>query len=371
MSESTRVDNEDMIWEGAELLQEHLVPIDEIRPFEGNPRRGAVEDLMASLGRWGQIRAVLTDPNGTIIAGHHVTEAARQLGWTHVAVIPHVFKSDEEARAYLIADNALQELGITVHKDQMALLGDDADLTGTGIDQDDLKDRDAIERRKTRWVSYTELQMHPRNNRHHPQEQIEHMVQSLREQGFYRNLVCARDGTILAGHGLWTAARRMGVQKLPVTFLECAPEDPVALKVLIADNHLQHMAEDDDRNLAEQLRELQEGDADSLVGTGYDSMMLANLVMTTRPKSEIEDHDHAAEWVGMADFETPGKAIQLVVSFETEEQRVEFVEKHGDVEPHVRGDVRTWSALWPARERQDLASVYFDIDENQTKLEVE
>ena len=362
MSESTRVDPE-VTWEGADLLRPHLVPIGEIKPHERNPRRGAVSKLMESLQRWGQVRAVLTDPDGNIIAGHHVTQAAQRLGWTHVAVIPHAFRDQREADAYLIADNALQEAGVTIHAGQGDLLGKDADLTGTGLEEADITE--AFIRRRTDWVSYTELKAHPRNNRHHPQEQIDHMVRSLEENGFYRNIVAARDGTILAGHGLWTAARRKGIVKLPVTFLDCEPESPEALKVLVTDNKVGHLADEDDRALSEILREVAEGDSSRLVGTGYDAQMLANLVLTTRPKSEIQDHDHAAEWVGMADFETPGKSIQLLVSFEDAEGREEFVE-HAGLKPHIRGDVLTWSAWWPVRERQDLSSVYFDIDGQTT-----
>lgn len=347
-----------VVWEGAEELRGQVVPIDEVKPFDGNPRRGAVEDLMASLQRWGQVRPVLVKTDGTIVAGHHVTEAARRLGWTHVAVVTHHFANDEEAKAYLIADNALQEKGTILHEQQMALLGDVEDLSGTGLTEDDLADAGAVIRRTTEWVPYYELKAHPSNYREHPQEQIEHLTRSLEENGFYRNIVAAKDGTILAGHGLWVAARRKGIRKLPVTRLDCGPDDPVAVRILAGDNELGRLADQDDRALSEMLRELQEGDASQLVGTGYDAMMLANLVLVSRSDSEIENYDAAAEWVGMPEFEAAEDRISLVLHFDSEEERKQLIDQLGV--NIVKGNVHSLSAWWPPREREDLASLRFE-----------
>jgi ParB-like chromosome segregation protein Spo0J len=355
----------EVIWDGADELRPTIVPIDELTPHEKNPKRESVEELMASLKRWGQVRAVLTDPNGRIVAGHHVTEAASRLGWTHVAAIPHAFETDQEALAYLVADNELAARGSEDRGQQFLDLARELeDRTGTGIDEDDVADLDlegvgAVIRRRTRYVPYHELKPHPQNYREHDQQQIEHLVRSLEENGFYRNLVCAKDGTILAGHGMWIAARRKGVRKVPVTFLDCGPDDPVAKKVLVADNELGRRAEGDDRALSEMLRELREGDADALVGTGYDSAMLANLILVTRPKSEIADHDHAAEWVGLPEYEPSGPRVQLLLSFETEEERQKLCERLEITNTYRRGQM--WSSWWPPRERQDLANLYFDF----------
>jgi hypothetical protein len=52
------------------------------------------------------------------------------------------------------------------------------------------------------------LKFHPRNYRRHPQDQLRHISASIRENGFYRNVVVARDGTVLAGQGVVQASRR-------------------------------------------------------------------------------------------------------------------------------------------------------------------
>lgn len=50
---------------------------------------------------------------------------------------------------------------------------------------------------ETEIVSIESLSPHPRNYRGHPEDQIEHLVQSIRENGCYRNIVVARDRSIL------------------------------------------------------------------------------------------------------------------------------------------------------------------------------
>lgn len=136
------------IWRGAEALRPFLIPIDSLEPFPGNPRRGDVRLVADSLIRFGQTRAVLTQaPEGTrIVAGHHVVEGARLLGWTHVAAIPSEFASDDEARAYLLADNGVHDKGsydAEALLEQLRAVQEAATLDGTGYSPQDLQ---ALER---------------------------------------------------------------------------------------------------------------------------------------------------------------------------------------------------------------------------------
>ena len=78
----------------------------------------------------------------------------------------------------------------------------------------------AVSRRSVRQVAISGLRPHPRNYREHPEDQLEHIKASIVENGFYRNVVAARDGTILAGHGVVLAATAMGLRKVPVIRLD-------------------------------------------------------------------------------------------------------------------------------------------------------
>lgn len=208
-------------------------------------------------------------------------------------------------------------------------------------------------------ISITELRPHPKNYRKHPADQIAHIQASIKEHGFYRNIVLANDRVILAGHGVYEACKDMGMKEVPCIVLDIASNSVQALKILSGDNEIGHLAEIDDRALTDILKEIKDIDPDGLLGTGYDAMMLANLVMVTRPVSEIKDFDAAAEWVGMPEYDEGKKRFMVSIYFETEEDRGLFMEKHSDVSIMTRG-AEIWSGWWPARERKDLKSVKFE-----------
>lgn len=221
------------------------------------------------------------------------------------------------------------------------------------------RQRFVLEDRETETVPVAALRAHPRNYREHPDDQIEHLAASLKEHGFYRNVVIARDGTILAGHGVIEAAKRLGLETARVVRLPIEADSPAALKVLTGDNEIEHLAEQDDRLLSELLREIAQDDPLALLGTGYDEAMLANLVYVTRPASEIQDHDEAAHWVGMPDYE-PGEgefpdASRIVVHFRNGADRAAFARRL-EIEISPQSDT-TW---YPPMERNDLASVRFE-----------
>lgn len=205
-----------------------------------------------------------------------------------------------------------------------------------------------------------DLTPHPRNYRDHPEDQLEHLVQSIRQFGVYRNVVVTQCGTILAGHGVVKAARLAGLEEVPVARVDLEPDSPAALKLLALDNEVSHLAVIDDRELTSILKDVMDGAEDGLLGTGFDEQMLANLVMVTRPASEIADFDAAAEWVGMPEFEGTTAAPRLIIQFDSEEDRERCVE-HLGVKPTFRGrGQRPWSAWWPPRERDDPSSVMIE-----------
>jgi hypothetical protein len=130
-------------WWGAEALRRQLVPIDDVQPHPGNPRRGALDEIANSLSEFGQLRPILLDAadGKTIVAGNHTWRAAKDLGWSHVAAIPNDFASPEEASAYLLADNRLSDLGEYERAELVELLTEveaSSAWKGTGYTQDDL-----------------------------------------------------------------------------------------------------------------------------------------------------------------------------------------------------------------------------------------
>lgn len=133
------------------------------------------------------------------------------------------------------------------------------------------------------------LNPHPRNYRVHPEDQVLHLIESIKEHGLYRPIVVAEDYTILAGHGVVVAARKMGLATIPVRMLPIHPDDPRALKLLTGDNEISHLGEVDEKALASILSQIQEEDASGLLGTGYDEKKLIGLIMGIEAQDEEKD----------------------------------------------------------------------------------
>jgi hypothetical protein len=171
------------------------------------------------------------------------------------------------------------------------------------------------------------LTPHPRNYRVHPPEEIEHLQASLEQFGQTKNVVVARDGTILAGHGVVDAAWSLGWTTIEFRRLDLDPDSPEALKLLALDNTLPVFALDDDRALTELLRDVHQDALAGLLGTGFDEMTLAALAMVSRTSDELPDVDAAREWVGMPEYEPGTSHVRLIVMFDTPESRTEFMER--------------------------------------------
>lgn len=74
-------------------------------------------------------------------------------------------------------------------------------------------------------VSVKSLIPHPKNMNKHPPEQIERLAKIIEYQGF-RNPVVVQRGTnlVVAGHGRIEAARKIGIERVPVTYQEFESE---------------------------------------------------------------------------------------------------------------------------------------------------
>jgi DNA modification methylase len=125
------------------------------------------------------------------------------------------------------------------------------------------------------------LRPHPRNYRTHGPEQLAHIKASLTTHGYYRNIVLAKDATILAGHGVVLAAQELGWSEGPCLRLPLAPDHPLAIKVLVGDNEIAALGFQETPTLVALLQELQDDPVYDLLGTGFDEAMLAALAGET------------------------------------------------------------------------------------------
>jgi DNA modification methylase len=114
-------------------------PIAELAPYERNARVHSpeqIDQIARSIREFGFTNPVLVDASGGIIAGHGRVDAARKLGMTAVPCIGLEHLSEEQVRAYIIADNKLalnsewdEEL-LRLELGDLKLGGYDLSLTG-------------------------------------------------------------------------------------------------------------------------------------------------------------------------------------------------------------------------------------------------
>lgn len=94
----------------AKDLKSLLQPVSDLKPMEGNPRRGDVEAVKKSYEAFGQRKPIVAQRDGTVIAGNHQLAAALELGWDKIAVV-YVDDDETTAKAFSIADNRTHDLG--------------------------------------------------------------------------------------------------------------------------------------------------------------------------------------------------------------------------------------------------------------------
>ena len=85
--------------------------IDELIPYERNPRRNeeAVQYVKASIREFGFKQPIVVDVNNVIVVGHTRYLAAKELGLKKVPVLVASDLTEEQIKAYRLADNKTAE----------------------------------------------------------------------------------------------------------------------------------------------------------------------------------------------------------------------------------------------------------------------
>lgn len=93
------------------------------------------------------------------------------------------------------------------------------------------------------YVPIKSLKPNPKNRNKHPDEQIDRLAKIINEQGFRRPIIVSnQSGYIVVGHGRLMAAKKLGLEKVPVIYQDYAtPELEYADQV--ADNAIALWAE--------------------------------------------------------------------------------------------------------------------------------
>ena len=127
------------------------ISLDEIQPYEQNPRRNdqAVEAVSNSIEKFGFNVPIIVDKDKTIIAGHTRFKAAKKLG---LSVVPTIIADDlspSQIKAFRLADNKTAELAdwdwgvLEAELEEIAKLDGSIDMGDFGF-QDEEIDYDSL-----------------------------------------------------------------------------------------------------------------------------------------------------------------------------------------------------------------------------------
>ena len=131
------------------------------------------------------------------------------------------------------------------------------------------------------------------NSRKHSEEQVAQIAASIKEFGWTNPILVDGANGIIAGHGRLMAARKLGMEAVPVIELAHLSE-PQRKALIIADNKLAMNAEWDNDLLMLELGELLEGGFDlDLLGFGKDE--LDALLSPTEATEGLTDEDAVPE----------------------------------------------------------------------------
>lgn len=134
-------------------MQIESINIDDLKPYKNNPRHNneAVEYVANSIRQFGFKVPIVVDKNNVIVTGHTRLRAAKRLGLDKVPCIRADDLTEDEIKAFRIADNRVSEFA-TWDYDKLEIELEDIDLdmgdfglefsTFLDEDVDDLSDED-------------------------------------------------------------------------------------------------------------------------------------------------------------------------------------------------------------------------------------
>ena len=122
-----------------------------------------------------------------------------------------------------------------------------------------------------------DLKPYANNARTHSDEQVEQLTKSIKQFGFNNPILVQDDLTVVAGHGRLLAAKKLGLEKVPVIKLKHLSKEQVKAYVL-ADNKLALNAGWDAEILRDELLAIQAADEVDMSAIGFSDAEMLSLI---------------------------------------------------------------------------------------------
>ena len=127
--------------------------IDEIKPYEKNPRKNdeAIPYVMNSIKTFGFKNPIILDRNNVIVCGHTRLESAKKLKIEEIPCIYADDLTDEQIKAYRLADNKVSEKAECDYGllDEELSEIEDLDMTNFGFEMFEEEEKEIDEKNNT------------------------------------------------------------------------------------------------------------------------------------------------------------------------------------------------------------------------------
>ena len=137
----------------AKIAEVQEVSLKDLKPYENNAKihgKDQIEKLKRSIEEFGFLNPCLVDRDYNLIAGHGRVMAAQELGWETVPCVFVEGLTEEQRKAYILADNRLAELAtwddVIVQNELTELLDAGFDIDLTGFDLEETKSQKVLEK---------------------------------------------------------------------------------------------------------------------------------------------------------------------------------------------------------------------------------
>lgn len=171
-----------------------------------------------------------------------------------------------------------------------------------------------------------DLREDPDNARVHDPKSIDVIKRSLQQFGQQKPIVVRQDGTVIAGNGLYRAARQLRWESIAA--VEFTGDEDAATAYGIADNRTAELSSWDRARLAEVVRDIGAVDEDLVPALGFMESELRLLARLIEPIQAGEAGGEAGAVAGegaWTDAGSPGPST-MTMEFETAEEETKWFE---------------------------------------------
>ena len=165
------------------------------------------------------------------------------------------------------------------------------------------------------WVAIDAV--HPwKGNPRRNAKAIGEVARSIKRFGFGAPILARKNGEIIAGHTRHAAARKLGLDRVPVRYLDLDPAEAHVLA--LADNRLGEIADWDEDLLAAVVADLKRQDVNLTSGTGFDDAAIAKLMAGIEADESLGAPDESGAL---------GDKYQVIIECTDERQQAMLIER--------------------------------------------